>query len=57
MLYRYCWGNNEKRVTMKDRLCRVLTRGKMNSCLIEFTNNNQREIVSRNAIRKAHNVW
>ena len=26
-LYYFAWGNNEKRVTMKGRVCRVLSRG------------------------------
>jgi hypothetical protein len=50
--YIYAWGNNAKRATLKGRLCKVLFRGKMNSCLIEFLDNNQREITSRNALRK-----
>jgi hypothetical protein len=37
---------------MQNRICTVLVRGKMNSCLIEFEDNNQREVVSRNALRK-----
>jgi hypothetical protein len=48
----YRWGNNEKRKFMQNRICIVLVRGKMNSCLIEFEDNNQREVVSRNALRK-----
>lgn len=52
-LYRFCWGNNEKRIMMKNRKCVVLARGRMNSCMIEFTDNKQREIVSRNSLRKA----
>lgn len=51
-LYIFCWGNNEKRKNMKGRVCRVLKRGKKNSCSIEFTDNGQKEIVSRNALRK-----
>lgn len=50
--YKYSWGNNEKRQKLKGRECLVLARGRMNSCLIEFTDNGQREIVSRNALRK-----
>ena len=50
--YIYVWGNNEKRLTLRGRECIVLARGKMNSILIEFTDNRQREIVSRNSIRK-----
>jgi len=49
--YRYVWGNNEKRKTMKGRECKVIARGKKNSICIEF-DNGQREIVSRNSIRK-----
>lgn len=52
-LYIYRWGNNEKRASLKGRRCRVLARGSMNSALIEFCDNGQREIVSRNALRKA----
>lgn len=50
-LYVFSWGNNSKRITMKGRVCRLLARGSMNSCLIEFENG-QKEIVSRNALRK-----
>lgn len=50
--YYYAWGNNDKRKTMKWRKCAIIVRGKtMNSCMIEFENG-QREIVSRNSIRK-----
>ena len=49
--YEYRWGNNPKRATLKGRKCRVLARGKMNSCMVEFENG-QRECVSRNALRK-----
>ena len=51
MKYKYNWGNNEKRATMKGRGCDVLARGKKNSICIEFENG-QREIVSRYSIRK-----
>lgn len=51
-LYRYSWGNNSKRRTMKGRICRVLCRGSMNSALIEFVDNGQREVVSRYALRR-----
>lgn len=37
---------------MKGRVCRVLCRGRMNTCRIEFVDNGQREVVSRNALRK-----
>jgi hypothetical protein len=54
-LYEYCWANNEKRVTMQGRICKVLARGKMNSALIEFPDNSEQECVSRNALRKVKN--
>jgi len=50
--YIYTWSNNPKRNAMKGRQCIVLCRGKMNSCMVEFTDNQQREIISRNALRK-----
>jgi hypothetical protein len=51
-LYTYIWGNNEKRRTMQGRTCRVIGRLKKNSCVIEFTDTGQREVISRNALRK-----
>lgn len=51
-LYEYRWGNNEKRKIMKGQICRVIAKASMNSCLIEFTDNNQKECVSRFAVRK-----
>ncbi len=51
MIYRFAWRNNSKRATLYGRPCRVLARGKMNSALVEFENG-QREVVSRNALRK-----
>jgi len=55
-LYRFCWGNNSKRQTLKGRTCKVLARArKMNSCMIEFIDNGQRECVSRFAVRKINN--
>ena len=50
-MYKYIWGNNDKRKTLKNRLCSVISRGKMNSICIEFENG-QREIVSRYSIRR-----
>jgi hypothetical protein len=52
-LYVYVWKNNQKRAQLYDRQCVVLVRGAMNSCLVEFVDNGQREIVSRWAIRKS----
>lgn len=47
----YGWKNNEKRVTLFKRPCRILARGTMSSVLIEFENGD-REIVSRRALRR-----
>ena len=49
--YFYAWKNNEKRLSMYKRSCRVLVRGSMNSCLIEFSNG-QREVVSCNSVKR-----
>ncbi len=53
MNYLFNWANNSKRATMKGRECIVLARGKMNSILIEFCDNKQKEIVSRNSVVKS----
>lgn len=49
--YQYIWGNNDKRLTLKGRPCRVVARGTRRSVLVEFENG-QREIVSIRALRK-----
>ncbi len=49
--YIYIWRNNPKRATLHGRRCRLLVRGIANSALVEFENE-QREVISRNAIRK-----
>lgn len=51
MTHTYHWGNNLKRETLKDRKCRILAAGTMNSIMIQFENG-QREIVSRRSIRR-----
>ena len=52
-LYTYEWGNNEKRKTLKGRVCKVMGRAEhMGTILIEFVDTGQQEIVSRRAIRK-----
>ena len=51
--YIFSWGNNPKRATMKGRECRVLYRTpRMNSVLVEFLDNGQQEVTSRNSLRK-----
>lgn len=56
-LYYYAWGNEKTyagrfRMQFKGRKCKVLHRGKMNSCLIQFVDNDELLNCSRNAIRK-----
>lgn len=56
-LYIYCWGNDKTplgrfRKQWKGRKCRVLVRGKRNSCCIEFIDNEELLNCSRNALRK-----
>ncbi len=50
--YVYYWGNNSKRAEMKGRRCRIVKRLKMNSALIQFLDDGQQEVVSRNSLRK-----
>lgn len=52
MRYIYRWKNNPKRARLFGRQCVVLARGKLNSCAVMFLDNGQREIVSRNALKK-----
>jgi hypothetical protein len=49
--YFFSWKNNEKRAQLYGRRMRVLVRAGRNSALVEFENG-QKEIISRNAIRK-----
>lgn len=53
--YYYAWKNNEKRETLYRRRCRVLVRSCANSALVEFEDG-QKEIISRNALRKRRRV-
>jgi len=50
--YRYAWANNEKRKTMKGRLCKIISTGKKNTVAVQFLDNGQMEAVSRRALRK-----
>lgn len=49
----YVWRVATRYPDRKGTLCRVLVRGKMNSCLVEFVNDGYRTITSRNYVRKA----
>ncbi len=55
-LYRYAWGNNPKRAKMKGRICRLLTRGAMDSVMIQFLDTGKRDIVSRRALRRVRDA-
>jgi hypothetical protein len=55
--YIYRFGSHKTklgrwRLRYKGRRCKVLVRGRMNSCLVEFENGEQANC-SRNALRKA----
>jgi hypothetical protein len=47
----YHWGNNPTRKLWKGKRCRVLVRGSMNSCLVEFEDGGQLNTSIR-ALRK-----
>lgn len=49
----YTWRVATRYPDRKGTLCRVLVRGKMNSCLVEFVNDGYRTVTSRNYVRKA----
>ena len=49
--YIYKWGNNAERAKHKGKRCRVLTRYRLNSVLIEFEDGAQ-IVTSRNALRR-----
>ncbi len=52
-IYIYAWGNNSKRAILNGRECVVVARGTMSSCLVEFVDNGQREVISLRALRRA----
>lgn len=54
MTHRFVWKNNAKRALLFGRACRVISRGRMNSVLIEFEDGS-REVTSRFAIRRRVN--
>jgi len=49
--YVYVWDNNEKRHQLVGQKCRIISRGKMNTILVEFEGG-AKETISGNAIRK-----
>jgi len=52
MVYRYVWANNERRASLKNRFCRILARGKMNTVLVEFIDNGEKITTSGRALSK-----
>jgi len=48
--YVFRWG--KYRPEWKGRICRVLARGSMNTAMVQFEDNNELAIISRNALRK-----
>jgi len=54
--YIFWWKNNDKRAALHGRTCIVLVRGRANSALIEFCDDEQREVVSRNALRREETI-
>ena len=55
-IYRYTWGNNAKRATLKGRRCILLATGALGSVKVQFLDNGQEEIVSRRALRRVEEV-
>lgn len=55
-VYRYVWGNNVKRRTMKGRQCVILAAGAMNTVLVQFLDDGQRETTSRRALRRVRDL-
>jgi hypothetical protein len=51
-LYRYAWGNNSKRSTMKGRACILLGTMSLGSVYIEFSDTGERVVTSRRALRR-----
>jgi hypothetical protein len=51
VVYLYAWGNNAKRRALKGRRCVVEASGALGSVQVRFLDNDQREIVSRRALR------
>lgn len=52
--YRYTWKANAMRtLDRKGQLCRIVSRGRMNSVQVEFQSDGFRAIISGNALRRA----
>lgn len=49
----YVWRVKTVKPERRGALCRMLKRGRLNSCLIEFCSDGEQIITSRNYIRRA----
>lgn len=52
MVYIYAWGNNERRAELKGRRCVIEARGRMNTVLVRFLDNDERVTTSSRALRE-----
>lgn len=55
--YVFRWGSNANavsryRLRWKNRTCRVLVRGKMNTCMVRFLDDGELLVTSRNALER-----
>ncbi len=48
----YVWRVKTRFPDRKGSLCRVLVRGKLNNCLVQFLSDGYKTVTSRNYIRK-----
>ena len=53
MVYVFAWGNNERRAQLKGRRCIIEARGRMNTVLVRFLDNEERVTTSYRALRPA----
>lgn len=52
-IYEWRWRKFPVDGDRYKKLCRVLARGRMNSCLVQFLEDGKKYIVSRNGLAKA----
>ena len=50
-VYRYAWGNNERRAALKGRRCVVEARGAMGTVLVRFLDTGERVTTSFRALQ------
>ena len=51
VVYRYAWGNNERRADLKGRLCVIETVGAKQTALVKFIDSGERVTTSVRALR------